>query len=79
MQSDLIATDCPVDGIRQPKPFSGKVYGAWACGSEGERLTGSQKVGGSSPPRSIFLERTTLGHQRAELYHGFSALLSLYL
>ena len=39
--------------IGQPKSFSGKVYRAWACGSEGERLTGSQKVGGSSPPRSI--------------------------
>jgi len=30
-----------VDRIRQPKSFSGKVYRAWACGSEGERLTGS--------------------------------------
>jgi hypothetical protein len=52
VQSDLIATDYPVCGIRQPQPFSGKVYTVWACGSEGERLTGSQKVGGSSPPRS---------------------------
>ena len=56
MQSDLIVTDYPVDGVGQPKSFSGKVYRAWACGSEGERLTGSQKVGGSSPPRSITMK-----------------------
>ncbi len=32
--------------------FSAKLNGVWACGSEGERLTGSQKVVGSSPTRS---------------------------
>jgi hypothetical protein len=44
----------------QPPLFSAKLNGVWACGSEGERLTGSQKVVGSSPTRSIsFFEQTT--------------------
>ena len=37
------------------RPKSGKLRSVWACGSEGERLTGSQKVVGSSPTRSISL------------------------
>ena len=37
----------------QIPPKSAKLNGVWACGSEGERLTGSQKVVGSSPTRSI--------------------------
>ena len=36
----------------QIPPKSAKLNGVWACGSEGERLTGSQKVVGSSPTRS---------------------------
>ena len=53
MGADLTLTYCAIDSIRQPRAFSGKVYTVWACGSEGERLTGSQKVVGSSPTRSI--------------------------
>ena len=40
--------------------FSAKLNGVWACGSEGERLTGSQKDVGSSPTRSIFPHRIAL-------------------
>jgi hypothetical protein len=36
----------------KPPRFSAKLRSVWACGSEGERLTGSQKVVGSSPTRS---------------------------
>ncbi len=32
---------------------SGKLSSTWGCGSEGERLTGSQKVAGSSPASSM--------------------------
>jgi hypothetical protein len=37
-----------------PRFVSGRLSSTWGCGSEGERLTGSQKVAGSSPASSIF-------------------------
>ena len=43
VKADLTLADCTIDGIRQPRTFSGKVYTVWACGSEGERLTGSRE------------------------------------
>src|SRR4030042_6918272 len=36
-----------------PRFVSGRLSRTWGCGSEGERLTGSQKVAGSSPASSI--------------------------
>jgi hypothetical protein len=35
-----------------PRFVSGRLSNTWGCGSEGERLTGSQKVVGSSPTSS---------------------------
>jgi hypothetical protein len=36
-----------------PRFVSVRLSNTWGCGSEGERLTGSQKVVGSSPTSSI--------------------------
>ena len=66
----LMVSVCRMDDIRQPRRFSGKVYTVWACGSEGERLTGSQKVVGSSPTRSTYVYLQKFAGHLQSLFAG---------